>query len=388
MMPNTRKLLMVNRGGFTLIELVIVIVIVGIIATIVLNGVGQMADTAKVEQTKQELDLLATAIVGNPQLQNNGVRADFGYVGDIGALPPNLDALYSNPGSYSTWRGPYINNRFTQLATDYKTDPWGSTYSYSGGTEITSTGSGSSITRRLANASDHLLRNTTGGVILDLDGTPPGPDYRDSLSVQLTQPNGAGGLATRSAAIDPSGYFALDSIPIGNHQLQIVYAPTGDTIRRYVSITPNTETFAEYHLPANYWTGGAMGGTGGLDHVIASDSLYPDCHGFYFWVTNNGSSGISIGSLIASWSGVTAYYRYVIWDGTTVFNSNNPKNGSGEVATFTVPQTIAAGQSVRVDIDFFKTQPTGGPDADMNNVVITIELSDGTSFDVTTGSCP
>lgn len=385
-MPHTKS--RQPAAGFTLVELVIVIVIVGIIATVVLRGVGQMADTAKVEETKQELNMLANGIVGNPALQNNGVRSDFGYVGDIGSLPPNLDALYANPGSYATWRGPYVDNRFTQLPTDYKTDPWGALYSYGGSTEITSTGSGSPITRRLANSSSHLLYNRTGGTVLDLDGTPPGPDYVDSISISLIQPNGAGGYSTRTATVDPGGYFAIDSIPIGNHQLQIVYQPTGDTIRRYVSLTPNSEIFSSFHLPQNYWSGtGGVSGTG-LEHVAGSDSLYPDCHGFYFWITNSSAGGISIASLTATWTGVTAYYRYVIWDGTTVFNSTNPKNGSGQTATFTTPQTIAPGQTLRVDIDFFKTQPTGGPDADLDNTTVTIDLSDGSSFDVVTEACP
>ncbi|MBD3403981.1 prepilin-type N-terminal cleavage/methylation domain-containing protein, partial [candidate division GN15 bacterium] len=163
-----------NRGsaGFTLIELVIVVVIAGILVTVALQGTRQISDTARVEETRQEMDALAMAIAGNPGLHNNGVRTDFGYVGDVGALPPNLDALYANPGGYATWNGPYIRNRFTQIADDYKTDAWGTLYAF-GGIAITSTGSGENLTRRVAPSSDHLLYNSVAGNVYDLDGTPP-----------------------------------------------------------------------------------------------------------------------------------------------------------------------------------------------------------------------
>ena len=97
--------------GFTLIEVVIVILIAGIIASVALRSAVTISDTARTEETKQELESLAIAIIGNTKLENNGVRSDFGYVGDVGAMPPNLDALKSNPGSYSTWKGPYIDRR-------------------------------------------------------------------------------------------------------------------------------------------------------------------------------------------------------------------------------------------------------------------------------------
>ncbi|MEA2031894.1 MAG: type II secretion system protein, partial [candidate division Zixibacteria bacterium] len=94
----------------------LVIIIIGILSTVALRSVNTITDTAKIEETKQELEALSFAIAGNPDIQNNGIRTDFGYVGDVGSLPPNLDALFSNPGSYATWNGPYIGNRFTQIA--------------------------------------------------------------------------------------------------------------------------------------------------------------------------------------------------------------------------------------------------------------------------------
>jgi prepilin-type N-terminal cleavage/methylation domain-containing protein len=115
-----------RQAGFTLIEMVVVIVIMGILASVAIKQVVTSVDTAKYDQTEQELDQLAFAIRGNPSAYGQGTRTDFGYVGDVGAFPPNLDALVQNPGGYSTWKGPYIDRGIG--STDFKTDGWGTTY--------------------------------------------------------------------------------------------------------------------------------------------------------------------------------------------------------------------------------------------------------------------
>lgn len=240
------------NSGLTLIELVIVIVIAGILATVALKSMGVVTQTARVEQTKSELEKLAFAIVGNPTLENNGVRTDFGYVGDVGSMPPDLDALFTNPGGYSTWNGPYIKRRFSQITNDYKEDAWGVAYTYSTN-NITSTGSGSNIVRKMGNAVSDFTSNRVSGLVLDLDGTPPGPVYTDSITVSLNYPNGSGGTATVSTTVDPGGYFSFSSIPIGNHDIVIIYLPDNDTTGRFVSLLPNSSTYTEYHLGSDLW---------------------------------------------------------------------------------------------------------------------------------------
>jgi|GEM_PF-299986 len=239
------------RAGFTLIEVVLVIVIMGILATVAMRTGRQMYDTARIEQAKQELDLLAVAIVGNERLQNNGVRADFGYVGDIGALPADLDALVTNPG-FATWNGPYCTNRFSQYSTDFRTDPWGAAYDYSDVT-LSSTGSGTTLSRRLAPSTDALLHNRVSGTVVDLDGTPPGSVFKDSVRLLLTVPNGAGGIVGRSRYPDAGGYFQFDSIPVGNHALRLIYEPEDDTLDFFVSVSPNSRPYALYTLADDVW---------------------------------------------------------------------------------------------------------------------------------------
>jgi len=384
-----------GNSGFTLVEVVLVIIIAGILTTIAFQAGTNVYDTARTEETKQELDLLAFAITGNPELNNNGVRTDFGYVGDNGALPPNLDFLMQNPGGYATWNGPYMQNRFSQVTDDYKTDAWGKDYEYNGLT-ITSKGktiggggcggptTSGDIVRRICNATDELLVNRVNGIVFDRSGTPPGDDYRDSVRIVLTVPNGSGALATRTAAVTAGGYFTFDSIPIGNHNLDIIYLPDNDTLSRFVSVTPKSTPYNEYFLASSLWSPGVAG----LTKVPNSDSLKNDCQGFFFWIQNNSGSDITVSSVVLTWSGTTAYYRYVIWDGAIVFNRNNPKAASGELVTFSGPQTINVSETIKIEFDNFRTFPNGGTQVNMDNINFSVEFSDGTTLNVITGDCP
>ena len=375
-----------NQKGFTLIELVVVIIIAGILVAIAVRKIAPVADSIKTEAARQEMDLLAIAIVGNPDLRNNGVRTDFGYVGDVGAMPPDLEALRTNPGSYTTWKGPYIDDEFVQATNDFKKDAWNSDYTYSAGVTITSTGSGSDIIRKLAGTTDELLRNQVTGNLFDLDGTPPGNIYKDSLTLRMTVPDGAGGTVVKTSNPDGGGFFSFDSIPIGNHDLEIIYIPDNDTIRRFVVVTPNSELYNQYQLVSNVWIAG--GSSGYLTKVGGSDSLVAGCKGIFFWIVNNSGSTIDIDSITLTWSSPTAYYRYVKWGGVTVFNRNSPKAASGETVALATAQSINDGVSLRVDLDGFKANPTGGAGVNMNGVTFTVEFSDGSSMTVTTGSCP
>jgi prepilin-type N-terminal cleavage/methylation domain-containing protein len=257
-----------TNSGFTLVEVVITIIIAGVLAAVALRSVSQMSDVAKVEETKQELEELEYAIVGNGNLYNDKTRSDFGYTGDVGALPTNLDALFSDPGGYATWKGPYVKRKFEQDVSGYKQDSWGTNYAYGGGVEITSTGSGSDIVRKFGQANSDFLLNGVEGIVLDIDGTPPGPTYMDSINITLRIPNGAGSYATKTSTVEAGGFFSFDSIPIGNHDISVIYLPNNDTIGRFVSVVPKSRHYGEYYFDDDLWTGSGSAGGGSSAMVI------------------------------------------------------------------------------------------------------------------------
>lgn len=387
-----------NRGcgqqGFTLVEVVIVLVIAGILMTVAMRSGRSISESAKIEETKQEMDLIASAIVGNPQLTTNGTRSDFGYVGDVGALPSNLSALTTNPG-YATWKGPYLRSSFAQLSSDLGTDAWGSAYAYSGGVTLQSSGSGSSIIRTLASSTNALLRNSLSGSVTDFDGTPPGTMYKDSITLRLTYPNGSGGTATRIKHPAEDGYYSFDSLPVGHHALEVIYEPLDDTLQRIVTILPSTSTNADQRLTQNLWTYGSLftggGGGGVLVHVPNSDTARGQgshCDGFLFWVQNPGTSSVNITSLTATWSAPTGYYTRVRVGGRTAYNRSQSRKGSGELTTFSRTQTIRAGESVRIWVDGMRASRSGNSSrVPMSNTTLQISLSDGSSFSVVTAGC-
>jgi prepilin-type N-terminal cleavage/methylation domain-containing protein len=378
-----------NHNGFTLIEVVVVIVITGILLTVALGTGKKITDTARTEQTLNELDHLAAAIVGDPASYSSGTRSAYGYVGDVGALPPNLGALVTNPGSYATWNGPYVGNQFEQLSTDYQKDAWQVDYVYSGGTTITSTGSGENITRQLAGSADALLRNRLEGNVYDINGTPPGNDYKDSLVATLTFPDGAGGLKTVTVVPDQSGYFSLDSIPLGNHDLTVVYLPTSDTVRRFVSILPGSDSYQELRTTISWTPTSAPGSGSGIEYVSGSaDVQTGNCDRIEFDITNTSSTAIDVSSLVVSWGSPSSSYEEIRWDNDEVVDFHHSEIASGETATFDHTKSINPGETVTIRLDNFESyHHHGGYSVDMSNVDFTVTFSDGSVITFNSGSC-
>jgi len=380
-----------NQHGFSLIELTVIIVIIGILVAVAMKSMTTVTEDVRLVKTEQEMERLARAIVGDPDITAGGARTDFGYVGDIGAFPPDLAALMTNPG-LGTWDGPYLPAGFVQDSDGYRIDEWGQPYNYSGGTTITSNGSGTAITKKIADAAPDYLLNTFRVVIRDADNNPPGTIYFDSVTVGITIPNGTGANSSKNYTPDSAGNFTLDSLPVGQHPLRIIYTPQVDTLLRYITVLPRhkSQPVIIYYFAAAYFTPDTTGGSDSmLTKVPGSDSIYAGfCNNISFWIENNTGGDVTIASLRLTWVNPTAYYHYVIWDGITVVNENNPKVGAGEMAVFSSPRTINDGESLKIQIEEFRSQPSGGSRVNMQNTVFTVVLSDGSTFDVTVGGCP
>lgn len=107
--PSAIRIRRLGAAGFTLIEMLAVIVLIGIVASIVVTQVGKRMNAGKYNAGKAALQSLSMKIEN--------------YALDNGSPPSNLDALVNAPGGASMWLGPYAKE------SDLK-DPFGNEYGY------------------------------------------------------------------------------------------------------------------------------------------------------------------------------------------------------------------------------------------------------------------
>lgn len=147
---NSTRATLLGRRGFTLIELVIVIVVLGIVAMFAVPRFSDLASSSKATATLDEMNNLKKAIVGNPAAISGGEYIDRGFEGDIGWAPARLQDLAAKPDSLLPydklsrlgWNGPYIDS----AGGSYLKDAWGANYSYDrAGRRIVSTGGPDSL---------------------------------------------------------------------------------------------------------------------------------------------------------------------------------------------------------------------------------------------------
>jgi general secretion pathway protein G len=102
-----------SNTGFTLLELMVVLLILALIASIAAPQVTKHLRKAKLETAKIQVDALGAAV-------------DSFHV-DNGRFPTNeeaLKALVERPAGLESWDGPYIKKKESLI------DPWGEPYKY------------------------------------------------------------------------------------------------------------------------------------------------------------------------------------------------------------------------------------------------------------------
>jgi general secretion pathway protein G len=101
------------QAGFTLIEMLVVITIIGLIMALVAPRVLNYLAESKVKAAKIQIASLGSAL-------------DLYYL-DVGHYPTSsegLTALVQRPGNMTTWNGPYLKGDIVPE------DPWGHPYNY------------------------------------------------------------------------------------------------------------------------------------------------------------------------------------------------------------------------------------------------------------------
>jgi len=101
-----------NKKGFTLIELMLVVIIIGVLVSMVVPRLVGRSEEARIAASKADINSNISIALDLYELDN----------GKYPSTEEGLAALISEPASAVKWKGPYLKRE--------PLDPWGKRYSY------------------------------------------------------------------------------------------------------------------------------------------------------------------------------------------------------------------------------------------------------------------
>ncbi len=377
----------VNKA-FTLVELLIVLLIIGVLSGVTLRAIDMTRERTMFSDTAKKLTDLAKAITGNPDLIVDGKRVDFGFVGDMGRLPLTLDELVKNTTNSPNWNGPYVKIDFVEdtLNPSFKRDAWGNEIEYfSEAGILRSRCNGRQwLTHKIADSIGFLLRNKVGGLITDSKNNPPG-NLNTYIDVGIVLPSGIPPLPVRNP--NKSGFFQFDSVPIGRHQLWVIRRTAQpETLIKWVSVLPKSNTFVDFTFSRPFQSQ--------LQYVEGSGRTLPtDSSSVMFEIFNGAGEPVTLNSL--SFSTIMRFdSTYRVFCGLmTAQNapanpifSDSTRIGVGGTAHFNYTLNIpASGHEIFTLYHFRADSITpGAPTVGMDSVFLKILFSDGSVIQFTT----
>jgi general secretion pathway protein G len=240
----------IRPRGFTLLELVVVMAVIGILAAAIAPSVLQRVVDGRVDATRAEAQTLYEAMAGKPGDNR------FGFVGDIGRLPNSFQELAQAGGlpPFTTatfrnigmgWRGPYMNTGVT--ADDYLTDAFGRPYTGASAGQVRSAGSDGVS----GNADDIVyppaLSAIRGSVVVTVKTVVNRKTIVDpsGYRVELTYANGG----VEASLADTAAPFSFSNVPMGLHGLRVVKTanPNAGAVvsQDTITVRPGATTAAE-----------------------------------------------------------------------------------------------------------------------------------------------
>jgi len=100
-----------RQRAFTLVEMMLVVVIIGILAALVIPKLAGNTERARITAANADI--------------KGGIKSALGqYEVDVGQYPKNLQDLIVAPGNARNWHGPYFD------PPTLPSDPWGNPYIY------------------------------------------------------------------------------------------------------------------------------------------------------------------------------------------------------------------------------------------------------------------